>query len=496
MPADFQFEARIYPAHHERQATQEMISSLSLSRAFRLSPATTLALVGAGGKTTALFQLGKEFQQTSPLVLLTTTTHLGPEQPTAADVHLIHKGNLTQTLQQIHSTQGIVCLTSAWDDRTERWSGLDRETLQGIAHYAREHTIPLIIEADGARGRCLKAPAEHEPVIPPFCETVIVVAGLGALGKPLNETWVHRPERFAALSGSTIGEPIQSEAVLRLLCHPMGGRKGIPVAAKSHLLLTQAETNEAQAVANRMSLSLLDHFDSIAIAAKGEAFALPSHEMMASPCPTPDFRQPFHLLAVHEPIAGIILAAGASSRFGQPKPLLAWRGETLVHRAARLALEADLQPVLVVCGADGAQVAASVADLPVQIVQNEAWQSGQSSSIKAALQVLGNKCGGAIFILADQPFISIPLLQALVENHAKSLAAVIAPLVGDRRTNPVLFDRQTFPDLLHLEGDVGGRAIFGRFPPQWLTWHDERLPFDLDTPEDYRKLREMDEHHQ
>ncbi|MFN3307817.1 MAG: NTP transferase domain-containing protein, partial [Anaerolineales bacterium] len=163
---------------------------------------------------------------------------------------------------------------------------------------------------------------------------------------------------------------------------------------------------------------------------------------------------------------------------------------------ARLALEAELRPVLVVCGAEGDKVAAAVADLPVQVVQNKDWQSGQSTSIRAALHALGDEGGGAIFLLADQPFISAPLLRALVESHAQNLAPVIAPLVGDKRTNPVLFDRQTFADLLRLEGDVGGRAIFGNYPPQWLYWHDQKLPFDLDTPHDYRKLLEMDKEHE
>ncbi|MCX8062295.1 MAG: nucleotidyltransferase family protein, partial [Anaerolineales bacterium] len=281
--------------------------------------------------------------------------------------------------------------------------------------------------------------------------------------------------------------------IRRVLTHPMGGRKGIPPGAKSHLLFTQAETPTAQATVKKLSSPLLNHFSSVVVAAKGKALFHSEESPQELTGVDANFRHPYHLLAVHEPIAGVILAAGASSRFGQPKPLLVWRGETLVHRAARLALEAELRPVLVVCGAEGERVAAAVADLPVHVVQNEDWQSGQSTSVKAAIQALDDTSGGAIFILVDQPFISIPLLQSLVEHHAQSLTPVIAPLVGDKRTNPVLFDRTTFNDLLRLEGDVGGRAIFGHYPPQWLFWHDEKLPFDLDTPNDYDRLLEMDE---
>ena len=77
---------------------------------------------------------------------------------------------------------------------------------------------------------------------------------------------------------------------------------------------------------------------------------------------------------------------------------------------------------------------------------------------------------------------------------AKS-APLVAPWCGGRRANPAVFDRQTFPDLLTLSGDAGGRALFNmpeRYTPAWLRWPDERLLLDIDTPEDYRHLKEMD----
>jgi len=466
----------------------------SLLRALRLSPSSVVALVGAGGKTTALYQLGKEYRQTqASVVLLTTTTHLGYEQALATDQHIIHQGNLEATLKQIRSAEGLICLTGEWDEETQRWKGIEPEHLQPIAGFMKEQNLPLLIEADGARGRLLKAPAAHEPLIPDFCEHVVVVAGLTAIGKPLSEAWVHRPKLFAELSGIEIHATISSEAVHHVLCHPLGGRKNIPATARSHVLLTHAETTTAQADAKKLCLPFLRLYDSVVVVVKEKTAPLNVNSQDETPLASGDFQSPYRLVAVHEPIAGVVLAAGASSRFGKPKPLLLWQGETLVRRAARLALETNLQPVIVVCGAEGEQVAASLQDLPVQIVQNDDWQQGQSTSIKAALGVLGDSGGGAIFLLVDQPFISQPLLRALVERHAQTLAAIVAPIVGDRRTNPVLFDRETFADLSRIEGDVGGRAIFARYQLEWLLWHDEKLPFDLDTPQDYQKLLEQDE---
>ena len=79
-----------------------------------------------------------------------------------------------------------------------------------------------------------------------------------------------------------------------------------------------------------------------------------------------------------------------------------------------------------------------------------------------------------------------------MERHAQELPAVLAPYVLDRRANPVLFDRVTFPDLLKLEGDQGGRAIFSKFSPTYLDWLDERLLMDVDSPDDYRRLLEVE----
>jgi molybdenum cofactor cytidylyltransferase len=198
------------------------------------------------------------------------------------------------------------------------------------------------------------------------------------------------------------------------------------------------------------------------------------------------------IFAVHEPVAGVILAAGESKRFGQPKQLLDWKGQSFVRAVAKTALEAGLSPVLVVTGANAEQVGQAITDLPVNVINNEDWKSGQGSSIRAAIKALtlqsDRRVGAGIFLLTDQPQVTTSILQALVEKHAEGLYPVVAPMVMDQRANPVLFDRATFPDLLTLEGDVGGRAIFHKHRVEYLPWHDDRLLLDVDTPEMYQRL--------
>jgi molybdenum cofactor cytidylyltransferase len=193
-----------------------------------------------------------------------------------------------------------------------------------------------------------------------------------------------------------------------------------------------------------------------------------------------------------EQTAGIILAAGGSTRFGQPKPLLDFNGKPFVRVIAENALSAGLNPVIVVTGSHVNEVKQAVDGLQVQVVNNPEWESGQSTSIRAGITSLPAKCGGAIFLLSDQPQVTVEVIRSLAEIHSRDLPSVLAPYVDDRRANPVLFDRETFGALLKLEADQGGRAIFSKFSPSYMEWADERLLMDVDTPGDYHRLLESE----
>ncbi|MCJ7717400.1 MAG: nucleotidyltransferase family protein, partial [Anaerolineales bacterium] len=132
-------------------------------------------------------------------------------------------------------------------------------------------------------------------------------------------------------------------------------------------------------------------------------------------------------------------------------------------------------------------------DQPVHVVCNTNWQKGQSTSVQAGIQALTDDVGGAVFLLVDQPLIPPDLVQTLIKTHNRNPAPIILPTIDGKPGNPVFFDRQVFTSLTRLEGDIGGRALFETYPPRKIPWDDGSCQMDIDTPEDYQRIRFSEE---
>ena len=272
------------------------------------------------------------------------------------------------------------------------------------------------------------------------------------------------------LGNLKLGDSITDEALQTVLCHPIGGLKGIPEKAKRILLINQAEDVKMFSNIMRIANYCKNVYDQVLITSIGYQHLDPV------------------VFAKVEHVAAIVLAAGGSSRMeGTPKPLIEFQGETLIKRAVKTATDAGFNPIIVVTGYQSDLVISKLAGMDIEVVENSEWISGQSSSIRAGLKQLGDRSGAAIFMLVDQPFVSLELLEKLKDQHLTSMVPIIAPMVEDQRSNPVLFDRMTFDELLLLEGDTGGRAIMGHFEHTWLPWLDTRLLMDIDTLEDLER---------
>jgi len=188
-------------------------------------------------------------------------------------------------------------------------------------------------------------------------------------------------------------------------------------------------------------------------------------------------------------VAGVILAAGKSSRFGGIKQLLPWNDKNLVNTVIQTAKTAGLDPVIVVLGANSTAIKATIIDPTVHIVVNLDWEDGQSTSLKAGISVLPSSVDGVLFLLCDQPQLSVDLVSGVAEEGLRT-GKVVTPIIDDRRANPVYFPASCFPHIDKLEGDSGGRQIISACPHTTLGWLDNWMAKDIDTPEDYQLLRE------
>lgn len=228
-------------------------SHMNLLQALNVPQPLCAAIVGAGGKTTAAFQLAR---QADGLAWVTTTTHLGTDQMGYADRHFVLQ-SAADFNTELYRRQKVTLLTGPFsaDNRVHSPS---QEVLELMHQTCEREGISLIIEADGSRSIPLKAPGEHEPPIPAWIRQVIVVVGLSALGRPLSDQTVFRAERYSQLTGLRQGDPISIESVCAMLLHPAGGMKNIPEGALRSALFNQADDEQKMAVARSAAEKLID----------------------------------------------------------------------------------------------------------------------------------------------------------------------------------------------------------------------------------------------
>jgi 4-nitrophenyl phosphatase len=191
-------------------------------------------------------------------------------------------------------------------------------------------------------------------------------------------------------------------------------------------------------------------------------------------------------------IAAIVLAAGASTRFGQCKQLLDWHGKPLLAHVTDVALGAGLEPVVAVLGCQAEETRGVLADRPVRVMMNWGWEEGMSSSVQVGLAALPPEVEAAIFLQCDQPLVSSGLLKALGDRFRETAASIVHPMYEDRRGTPVLFARRFFPELAAINGDEGGRRLISRYPDAIATVEVDApaVLADIDTPDDYESLSE------
>jgi molybdenum cofactor cytidylyltransferase len=190
--------------------------------------------------------------------------------------------------------------------------------------------------------------------------------------------------------------------------------------------------------------------------------------------------------------AAIVLAAGASTRLGQPKQLLQMNGESLLHRTIRLAEKAGCAPIFVVLGFEAERMRRETADLDVRVVSNPKWQSGLGSSLRSGMEALMKESQlpqKVALLLSDQPMLSSEILFNLVKNSAEIGSLIVASSYTGRLGVPAVFRKELYPDLQKVEGDKGAREVIQRYRDQTASIDFPEGAIDIDTVQDLELLK-------
>ncbi|MBU2513819.1 putative selenium-dependent hydroxylase accessory protein YqeC [bacterium] len=198
-----------------------------------------LSFVGAGGKTTVIYHLAKEYLARSQTVLFTTTTKIFHPAFEGRKNQRLFVGPADSVLNTVMISKDLVIAASEEDKKNQKLIGFPPRFVDQIGN--RKLFDIILVEADGSSQKPIKAPADHEPVVPDATDIAIGVIGLDCLGLPLNDSSVHRASIFSELTGVPIDGTIDSSACASLISSPQGLFKGIPQQSLKIVLLNKAD---------------------------------------------------------------------------------------------------------------------------------------------------------------------------------------------------------------------------------------------------------------
>ena len=466
-----------------------------------------VAFVGGGGKTSLLFALAAALPGR---VVITTTTRIFAAQMRLAPA-VIYADDLSR-LGELLDAHGR-CLVVGH---------VDGEKARGVAPdlparlLARPDVAAVLVEADGSRMRPVKAPAAHEPVIPPEATLVVPVAGLDALEGPI-ETVAHRAELVVKMTNdelrirneegrvasdewqlagndqrpTTNDRWLTPEGLAQVLTHPDGGLKGVSEGARVVPFLNKVDS-AARLDAARAAARLMLYEPRVERVVLG---AVQTEQPVGE---------------VWRRVAAVVLAAGQSRRMGRNKLLLPWGETTVLGRTLDNVRASAVHNVVVVTGHEREKVEAIVrrqeppfarsgslgrggasAAGDMQIVTNTDYANGMLASVQSAIPALPPTIDAILVVLGDQPMVGPETINRLLTAYAATPAGLVAPYSGGRRGNPVLIDRRYFAELMALPADAAPRALLARHPDDLLAVpvESEAVLHDLDRPEEYARLR-------
>jgi molybdenum cofactor cytidylyltransferase len=462
---------------------------MNLRTALRIKRHDVIALVGAGGKTSAMFRLAHELADARLKVITTTTTKIGApsDEQTRSFIVEAERDLLlekTQAALQRHHHVTVAC--EAYADG--KYRGVPVEWVAALR--ALPNVYAVIVEADGARKLPFKAPRADEPVIPTETTLLLVCAGMKAVGTPLNEEHVCRAAVVAQLTGAPLNAPLTIESMAQVMAHPQGGLKHKPTQTRAVAMLNQADEGRAPLGVMPPHNRPITRYDMARALARLLHRQAVFDEILISTLAQADA-----IIERWGRVSAVIQAAGAGTRFGGVKQLAPWGETTMIEHIVRIVEQAQTDEVQIVLGAHAAHIQARLSSLhpKSRVVLNPDWLKGMSTSLRTGLKQTRVQPSAALFVNVDQPGISAQLLDRIIETYRQTGAPIVAPRFRGMRGNPVLWDRALFDELQTLSGDMGGREILRSHQRElaWVEVDAEEELTDTDTPEEYRRLKEL-----
>ncbi len=436
------------------------ISSLKL-----FSATDQVAWVGAGGKTSLIFAVAHELFPKK--CVITTTTKMARSEIEFADqsIKLEELGQFN--VDRINNVT-LIYGGSAENEET-KITGYQTDELKTLSEILLQHQIPLFIEADGSKRKPCKFPGVHEPNIPSFVNKVCVVVGLSAIGKPLTEDFFHRPEEIARALNIAIGETITTDHLFEILTHPDGGLKNIPDQAEKILFLHQADCRVDNKIVDDLALHLKYFY----------------HQVLLS-----EIKNDYLQINAHwGKIGCVILAAGSASRFGSPKQLAIFKEKTFIENVIETAQSVQFQDRVVILGSHYEEIIDVIDKNEIVILNNVNWENGQASSVNLGVSYFfKNPVDAIIFLLVDQPQITSIMINNVLNLFAYQKPNIIVHHYKGQNRHPILFSKDTFQELLNIQGDKGGRQLFDKVIPFQINLESDYLALDIDTIEDLKNL--------
>jgi molybdenum cofactor cytidylyltransferase len=191
-------------------------------------------------------------------------------------------------------------------------------------------------------------------------------------------------------------------------------------------------------------------------------------------------------------IGAVILAAGASSRFGKPKQLIQFGGKSLLRRAVDAAGAAGCSPTVVVVGSGSESVTRELQETDAAVVPNRQWQRGIGSSIRTGVQHLTDNAkdvDAIVLLVCDQPFVDDRVIKQLIALHEKTRKPIVASSYADTLGIPALFERACFSELLSINDQRGAKSIILASPERVAELSFPKGKIDIDAPEDWEQLK-------